>query len=721
MNRITQPTAIIALALLATSTGCGRSAGGASSPKALGPLAPGASFTLFAPAGVPCPIQSAGSMGDLEKGTGVALAGHPSVAQPHQFTVVDAEHRGQWIGAKVRDNSGAQSWLRIPAGQSVTCMTSDPRPYQQALAQVGKTFVFAPWRESCTEVHAVGQSPGALLVEADPGLPLAVNGVELGAPDAKAYAGGAPGGTLWLAFSNGVVKARADTVAGCFSPADAREAQPPQTATQLAHTDPGRCKTSPDGHHVECTTTLGVWTGTVTPQYVALSRGRRTLGPVHFFDNHPVEGGAFASTVVAITSGVGGNERERRLYSAINRASRRVVRKESGGSVRVAPSSSPDLTHRVHIELADLRIGPVQQGTETGSSRYLVRIDRKPNPEKPRLKDRIREAERRVQDAERQYREDQREYDRLKQKAIDECNRQAAKSDNKILGTVCTAGSVASGLIQPSRSDIDSAQSALDEARSKYDAAPDILEEKIMGDWQYEKKTYSRTASVSVTVELRGRDEPRGNPMRIPLSHTWRDYEVRADSQHNVEGHSPDRSFIDNPDRILGPLGRKIVATVAKRVKEAMQRATMQEAMRAFRASGGEASKLGYEDVDASAFVTAGPRLERAVLRNKLQVPAGGGVPLPTAAALLRPDQCLLAVAVGNPGSSIVLSTKNMSHADVRRKNVAIVEVCHSELGGQNSVDTLLLASDSGANVRWGIYTTRAAVEAAPAPAPAPE
>jgi hypothetical protein len=116
------------------------------------------------------------------------------------------------------------------------------------------------------------------------------------------------------------------------------------------------------------------------------------------------------------------------------------------------------------------------------------------------------------------------------------------------------------------------------------------------------------------------------------------------------------------------------------------------------------------------AFEAAQSRLSRVVLRGRADLVAGGGAfALPSKAARLAPNECLLAVAVAPSDGAIDLymKTPNGSHGDLRGASLAIVELCRDELGSNDSVGALELSSKVGGSVRWGLYRTSTAAASA--------
>jgi hypothetical protein len=263
--------------------------------------------------------------------------------------------------------------------------------------------------------------------------------------------------------------------------------------------------------------------------------------------------------------------------------------------------------------------------------------------------------------------------------------------------------------VQPSHDAVDAARQELANAETAFASTPDTITVPIMADWPYTKKIYSRSTSATLTISMRSNDAPRATVLSVPLSVTWNDYEVAADPPHNVEGHQPDQGPINDQEALIPFVADQASAALATRLRAAISNATVEQAMKAFIAAGNEPPKPGYEGVDAVAFEAAQTRLARVVLRGKADLGAGGSAfVLPSKAARLAPDECLLAVAVAPSDGAIDLrmQTPNGSHGDLRGASLATVEVCRDEIGTDDSVGALELKSEVGGTVRWGLYRT---------------
>jgi hypothetical protein len=220
---------------------------------------------------------------------------------------------------------------------------------------------------------------------------------------------------------------------------------------------------------------------------------------------------------------------------------------------------------------------------------------------------------------------------------------------------------------------------------------------------------------------MRSQDAAQPTVIAIPLSVNWSDYEVEADPAHNVPGHRPDQGPLQNPEALIPFIADQASGALALRLKAAISNAAVEQAMKAFIAAGNEPPKPGYESVDAVAFETAQARLGRVVLRGKANLAAGGApFVLPSRAARLAPDECLLAVAVGPAETAVDLNlrTPNGAHGDLRGASLAAVEICQNELAQQNTVEALELRSKIGGDVRWGLYRTKTQPNQVNVPAP---
>ncbi len=672
-------------------------------------LLPGQRLALNAASGG-CDVAVGGSFADLAAGGGTPLSSDPSLAGLHVFEIKTSTVYtgiGGFVGLEVLMENGSTRWLKLPTGKRQGCIQPAPTDLVAVRKQVGKDLVFTPWKERCTEVHAAGQSPAAMLLDAEGELALKTEGVVMGAASATDMAQAKPGNTLWLTLAKSTLKVRADTAAQCFSEAGSDDAKRPNDPLTLIRTPESRCISAKEGDrtHVECRTSLGVWEGVVTDGAVELRATRRTLGEIHFLDGTLVDGARFARTVVAVTTGSASDDRRRRLYGAMQGAMRTALVR-SGSGVRVATPGSPDVTYSVHVEVGEVQIGELQTRDERHTSKYKVRDEVRDNPKKPAARDRVDTARDRLRDAEQDFQDRKADFDRLKSEARAECDRAAAKPKEAWARIAAGAGcAAADALIQPSDSDVRSARAELSEAEQANSREPATITVPIMDDWTYTKRVFTRAARGSIQVRMQGKDWPEPRMVTIPLAYQWQDYEVAPDPAHNVTGHSPDRGPINDPEQLVPYIAKDASQHISARIRAAVDEARLEQARTALAASGMEATKPGFETVDAMAFEMAGARLEKALLRGATPV-GNAGTPLPTEALSLGAGECLTAAAVAAPGSSVILRSKDLLFADGRGGGFAVIEICHEELT-DGKLPVVELASGGGSEVKWTLYRTR--------------
>lgn len=689
-------------------------------PEAWRPLEPGQRLVVHAPPGS-CAVAFADSLKKLASGEGQQLAGHASAAHPKIVRILDSRVQtgsSGWVGLEVADEAGQKTWLRLEAGADPGCVMPVPEGFDAIKQLAGKQLAFTPWKAACTELQAAGQSPGALLLETEPGAPVQVSGFEFGPREASKL--GSVGNATWVQLANGVLKVRADSVLSCFSPFGSPEAAPPADPTAFLHVLPGACLTAEDGgkRHVECRSSLGVWEGMVSPTAIELRLARRTLGPVHFLGVRPVDGSRYARAVVAVTQGQASDGRATALYGAMNQAVAQALAKESGGAVRLSAAGAPDVTYSVHVDVSNIQIGDLLRREVQETTQYKAGEETRDNPKHPVAEQRVETARERLSQAEQEHQEAVERWETLKQEALERCNQaaQSAKDDTARMFAKagCDAAGIAGQFVRPSSDGVDSARAELDSAQSEFASTPRTIQVPIMKDHEYTKVLYSRSVAAQLQIAMRAQDAAAPEVVGIPLSHGWSDYEVQADPAHNVKGHTPEQAPLRDAEALVPFIARQASAALASRLTVAISNATIAEAKKAFVAAGNE-SKPGYEAVDALAFDVAGKRLGQVVLRGNAELAQNRAFALPAKVLSLTPGECLLAVAASNTASGfdVFLRTPSGSHADHRGKSMAMVEVCGSELPkGQTSVDAIELSSKSGGQARWALYRTRATQDA---------
>jgi hypothetical protein len=175
-----------------------------------------------------------------------------------------------------------------------------------------------------------------------------------------------------------------------------------------------------------------------------------------------------------------------------------------------------------------------------------------------------------------------------------------------------------------------------------------------------------------------------------------------------VTAHDPDKGPLSDPEALVPYIASAASTAIAARLRQALSEAQIEAARRAMAAAGLEASKPGFETVDAMAFEIVGTRLEKPLLRGASTLAANKGVPLPSDALSLAAEQCLLAVAVGEGEVplALTLATVTDSHADHREGGFAAVELCRNELTN-GKIPELTLTSKSAGAVKWTLFRTR--------------
>jgi hypothetical protein len=253
---------------------------------------------------------------------------------------------------------------------------------------------------------------------------------------------------------------------------------------------------------------------------------------------------------------------------------------------------------------------------------------------------------------------------------------------------------------------VQSARSELATAESELAGMPDTITVPIMGTWSYKKTVYRRATGATLRLTMQGMNDASPAVVPIDLAHQWEDYEVDADPAHNVPGHRPDPRPIQSDDALVPFVAEKASAVLAVRLRAALSQAAIDQAKRAFVAAGNPPPKPGFEAVDAIAFETAGPRLERAVLHGEASLAKAGGFALPVRSARPGAGRCVLAVAAAETGSAtdLALTTPDRSVADLRGGSLAVIEACDAEA---QALQALSLSSQLGGKARWGLYITR--------------
>jgi len=714
---VTTTASVIAVAaalVASTVAGCHASAqmhaANAVSPedkRAWQALQPGSRIVVFDPAGT-CNAVIGADAAQLDKDpqplSKQPWAGGAAVFQVTGSKVFEGSSNAPAsITLGLASNTGERFVFRFVPDGSPACIWPHRPELDALLARVGTRVVFAPWIPSCTQIAAAGTSPDSQLLEADPGVELSLEALEIGASspslltDWKWQEPVVP----WFKAGRGTLHLRADTVASCFVAPGDPSAKPPAEALALTRTDRGRCTAAPNRgqEHLTCRTSLGVWEGTAGNRALDLRLVRRTLGTLNILGGRPVTGGRFARTVVAVKMGTPSQERERQLYRAMDEVFAKVLAGDDG-MVRVAQPGDPSVTLVVSASVRDLVLGNLERKTVSATSQYEDHKESRPNPDKAKAQAEVENARVGLEAAREDFarRKEQERQDH--QTCLNACSSQ---SDANMANACRTGCGIVSAVTAESDAKVIAARNRLTEAQSKLGQTPDTIEVPVMQDWKYDKTLYSRAISAVLDLEV----EFKSGTVRSsqPLSDAVADEEVVADERHNVAGHAPDRDLIERPESLIPRIAEKIAEHLGQGLRAAINKEMQEAALRAFAESGGEAPRPEYRSVDAMAFHAVGRRLRKAVQRGLSTLQPGTPVPLPSAAVDLGPDDCILAVAVseGDTSGSLSLTTVDRSHGDLRGKSFALVEACRDELGEASRVE-LGLQSPQGASVRWGLY-----------------
>lgn len=676
--------------------------------KAWQALRPGERIVVFDPDGN-CPVVVAPTVAALDK-SAEPISKQPWGAGAAIFTIVNSTFQptsgdtGDVVLRVVGSDAHAIAMRWSPDGKH-SCVWPYSKEVEEALPLAGRKKVFTPWKPECTRIEASGTSPDGVLIESDPGQIVQIEGVELGSWSAeklRSWEWQEPV-VVWFKANRGTLHLRGDTLRTCFADPGEPAATPPEDPTARLRTDPSRCSTDEVGgkKHMVCATSLGVWEGIANHQAVSLQFVRRTLGRLHLLDGHPVTGGRFARTVVGVRMAAPSQERERLLYSSMERVVASVLSGDDG-MVRVAPAGDPSVTLQVAAGVKDLKIGDLQVQEEKQQAEYEHHKETRSNPDKPKAQAAVEVARGELEQARETFQRKREEDKQRHETCMNGCN--SISDANARSGCQLGCG-VVSAVTAESDSGVVAARAKLAEAEQTLGSTPDTIEVPIMAKWDYTRKNYSRSISATLEMDLGFRSGSKHSTAQ--LSDAVTDYDVDDDPGHNVKGHKANRDIIDRPESLLPLIAERLSVHLDKELRAAVNQEMQEAAMRAFAESGGEAPKPEYQAVDAMAFQAVGKRLRKAFQRGAGNPKPGEPVALPSAAVDLGPEDCLLAVAVseGSTSAAIRLSTPSGTHADLRGKSFALVEICGSELDGKaGSAGELVLNASEEARARWGLY-----------------
>ena len=675
------------LVSVAFGSGCG---GGMRSTQSLSvgdwaPVAEGKEVVIFA-ASPGCATRVGKTLEEVKSGGGTSLSDAPWAKSASAWLVktslVDDQGKEEpnVVLEVEKPGSSERLWLYSKESSQLACVYPATPGVREANAALTKSFSWAPWKASCADITAGGSAFESLVSSPPNGSAFRAESVALAAD-----------GPL-VNLGPGELFVTPKTLLDCFAEAGSAEGLPPESgALALLRISPERCETERGAltTHIACRSTVGAWKADAT----GLHGVRRTLGPIHLLDGKPVSGRRFARAVVAIDTGRAATPRETVLYTAIRGAASELINR-GDDSVRIAPVGDPSVTTNVKIVVKDVTIGEMRVTRSRPTSRYVVRTESVRNGAKD-------SARRELEQAEQLVSQKRAECDSMpstdysaSQACIDKCTAGGGMAA-ATCGFTCRNSGGNSGDKQACYGRVSEAEQALSSARSTYDSMPDSISNTIYGDWPYDRVDYSRkvTATISTDSGSSAGQKHASDPLEFEAS----DYEVTADSAHNVEGHSPRRDFIDSPDSILPNLGQRASELAVKRLREAISQGTIDAALKALSASANK-PKPGFEAVDAMAFDVVGSRL---------LAPLGYGDAkgtLPTASSAPASGECLLAVAVSADASGeVTLTTEDHRFADERKRPFATLELCAGEYTSPKPPAVVL----EGSQVRWAVYRTR--------------
>lgn len=579
-----------------------------------------------------------------------------------------------------KSGSDERLWLYSKESSQLSCVYPSLPGVREASAALGKSFSWAPWKASCTDITAGGGAFDALVSTPPTGTAWRAESVTLSAD-----------GPL-VNLAPGELFVTPTTLEQCFAEAGTPEALLPDSgALAYLRVPASRCETErgPLTTHVACRSTVAAW----HPDATGLHAVRRTLGPIHLLDGKPVSGKRFARAVVAIDTGRAASQRETQLYSAIRGAASDLINR-GDDSVRIASIGDPSVTTNIKISIKDVTIGELRTNRSRPTARYVVRTDTVRNEAKD-------SARRELEQAEQLVSQKRSECDSMptvdvgaSQACIDKCTAGGGMAA-ATCGFTCRDAGGNSSAKNDCDERVDQAENALRSARNAYQSMPDSVTNTVYGDWPYDRVDYAR--KVTATIQTDSGSSSGQKHATDSLEFEATDYEVVADGAHNVEGHAARRDFIDSPDSILPSLAERASEIAVKRLREAMSQGAIDAALKALAASGNK-PKPGFEAVDAMAFDVVGARLMAAESYGDAK-----GT-LPTAGITPRAGECVLAVAVSADATSeVTLATQDRRFADERKRPFATLELCSGEYGSSPPPAVLL----EGNQVRWAVYHTR--------------
>jgi hypothetical protein len=606
------------------------------------------------------------------------------------------------FGLRVDLGDGKTTFIGVPF-EGPSCLYSPDVPgLERANALLGQPLVFAPWREDCQQVFAIGQSPNALLFDAEPGGEL-----KPGKLFFLPVQGTIEAPVPWLMFAEESLAVPLPVVDRCFVPPSSDQAKPPKDVRASLRLSPSQCAASDykGKPHLECQTSLGTWRIDAGPAQVNAVFQRRTMGNVHFLGDRMVDGEAFARVVVALELGQATEPRLRALYDAMTSAVRSTMTKE--GAARVTVPGDPAATVAVSLRLDELSVGELERSETTEQSTYKDHQEDRPNPKKAEkeaeadhAEGEIPGAESELQNAEQELKDSQERQSEL----IRSCKEEASKAGkySGLAGVGCNFADMLTrpqGRVSEARQALANARRKASEARAEARREPATTREWVMMPWPYKRTAYKRTVSVVLDMSV----TPKGAPAqtsRAPLRLDLTDYEVAADPKHNVEGHAPDPNLVKNPDALAARIAEQVSRKVSGSLRAILTREERAAAARLLAEAGIEVSREEHQAVDAAAFAAVGRRIVKAERRGSAK---GPDTPLPTSSVPLEAEECLLVVAVAEEPSTaaVIIRSADGSVVDDRKRSTALVEMCPRKKGSPPPFKVDLPA---GGTARWAVY-----------------
>ena len=678
------------LVLLASSTACGGGGLRATSTIAEGDwkaVKEGQELVIFSGA-AQCATKYGKTQAELKSGGGALVSDAPWAKSASAWTIetslvddLGAESPDLYLELQKADST-ERVWLYSKSATQLECVHPATPGVREANLALGKSFVWAPWKATCTDIVAGGTRFKALIEGTPDGASYPVDRVTL-----------TSSGPL-VNLAGGELLVSPATFQGCFAEVGNAEAKSPDVgALALLRVSPERCESEHQGSstHIACRSTVGAWSSDES----GIHGVRRTLGPIHFLDGKPVNGKPFARAVVAMDTGKASSSRETTLYTAIRSAASDLI-SHGDDSVRIAPLGDPSVTSNVKIVVRDVTIGELRTTHAQLSSRYVVSTETVRNTNKDSARTQLEQAEQLVSQKRDECNSMPSTDFSASQACVDRCVANSGGLAAATCGFTCKDAGGNSGAKDECNNAVDRAQSALESARGEYNSMSDTITNTVYGDWPYDRTDYARKVTAVIQTESSsiGTSQKQATD---PLEFEATDYEVAGDSKHNVDGHSARRDFIDSPDSILPNLAERASGIAIKRLREALSQGAIDAALRALAASGGQA-KPGFEVVDAMAFDVVGKRLIKA---ERYGDTSGA---LPTQDFALATGECLLAVAVSADASGeVLLHTADGRFADERKRPFATLELCSGEWTGAKPPATVM----EGAKVHWAVYRTR--------------